>query len=230
MFLDRSKRPGDIPPPATPDEVAAGFAVPLLTLVDQDSVEEASAGKGWETGNGHPVMEVASLSYTLWRNPADLDDPVNLAELPDEVRATLDTEPPWPLPPWIVQWRARMRYPLLWEAVRTTHISDGSTWRTPELALVDHVNYIVMNIFRDERVRGEFPGDLFDPVTEACIEHGVPIVIDGVTVPGLRIDTDPHVLGLGADLGDKFLTAVLARRDLPFLRLEFATRRSPAPD
>ncbi|TDX82323.1 hypothetical protein EDF35_0057, partial [Rathayibacter sp. PhB151] len=31
--------------------------------------------------------------------------------------------------------------------------------------------------------------------TEKCVEHDVPLLLDGRPVPGLRIDTDAHVLG-----------------------------------
>ena len=145
MFIDRSRSPGDVPAPPTTDEVAAGFAVPLLTLVAQESVEAAgsrqqAAGSGTssQTQNQRPVMESATLTYTLWRNPPDRDDPVNIADLTEEMRASLDVEPPWPLPKWMVQTRVRMRYPLLRDAVRTTHISDGSTWHTPKRDLLLH--------------------------------------------------------------------------------------------
>ena len=43
-------------------------------------------------------MESTTLTYTLWRNPADRDAPVNIADLTEEMRASLDVEPPWPLP------------------------------------------------------------------------------------------------------------------------------------
>lgn len=102
MFIDRSRRSGDVPAPPTPDEVAAGFAVPLLTLVAQESVEEAGGGTSSQTQNQRPVMESATLMYTLWRNPADRDDPVNLVDLTHEMRASLDVEPPWPLPKWML--------------------------------------------------------------------------------------------------------------------------------
>jgi hypothetical protein len=65
--------------------------------------------------------------------------------------------------------RARMRHPTLWEAVRTTHFSDESARQSAESALVEHLNYIVMNVFREERARGEFPGEVFDEATEIHI-------------------------------------------------------------
>jgi len=227
MFIDRSRRPGDVPAPPTPDEVAAGFPVPLLTLVGQDTVEEASAGTESQTSNGRVVMEAVTLSYTLWRNPEDHEDPTNLAELPEDIRASLDITPPWPLPPWIVQWRARMRYPLLWDAVRTTWVSEPSDRQTPAATLLQHANYILMNTFREERMRGGFPGELAAPLTEEHIEHGIPIMVDGVEVAGMRVDGDPHVFGVAADLGGRILTAVFAREHLPFLTVAFKDREPP---
>lgn len=123
-----------------------------------------------------------------------------------------------------------MRYPSLWEAVRTTYFSDQSARQSAETALIEHLNYIVRDVFREERMRGEFPGNLFDEATEKHIQHGVAISVDGHTVPGMQIDTDPHVLGVPADLGDRILTAVLSREYLPAVRLEFVTRSSAAAE
>jgi hypothetical protein len=165
--------------------------------------------------------------YTFWRNPDDHDDPINLAQLDEVTRAALDTEPRWELPEWILRARARMRYPSLMEAVRTTHFSDEFARQSPETALVEHLNHIVMNVFSEERTRGEFPGDLFDEATEKHIQHGVAISVDDRTVPGMQIDTDPHVLSVAADLGDRILTAAISREYLPAVRLEFVTRANP---
>lgn len=227
MFVDRSIPLEDIPQPPTLDEVARDFPLPLLTLVAQDSIDDAGVGTSQTRSPGRVVVQYASISYTLWRNPVDRDDPANLAELPDATRESLETLPPWPLPEWILTTRERMRYPALWEAVRTTHVADASAepWHTPEYALVQHINYVLMNTFRSERVRGRMPGELLGRATERAIEHDIPVSIDGERVPGMRIDTDAHVLGLGADLGDRMLTAVIAREHLPFLDLAFSTLR-----
>jgi len=56
--------------------------------------------------------------------------------------------------------------------------------------------------------RKTFPRAL--PVSERHIEP-VNVLIDGIEVPGLHIDTDPHVYAVGADLRDRVLTAVVAR-------------------
>ena len=241
VYFDDSIDPLDLPEPPGPDEIARAFPVPLLTLVPQDAIGETLCGVGSHTTDGTVVMTTATLSYTFWRNPADRSDPANLADLPAAVRADLDAPPVRPLPEWMLRARERMRYPLLWDAVRTTHIADPSEapWHTPAFALVEHVNYIVMNAFRDERVRAapdEFPGELLGAATERSIEHGIPVSVDGVDRPGMRVDTDAHVYGLGVDLGDRILTAVFARDRLPSLELAFrswptagtGSRRAPA--
>ncbi|WP_154793867.1 hypothetical protein [Occultella kanbiaonis] len=64
MFIDRDRDAGDLPAPRGVDEVARSFAVPLLTLVEQDSIEEASVGEQVETHGStddqqHAVLESA---------------------------------------------------------------------------------------------------------------------------------------------------------------------------
>ena len=44
----------------------------------------------------------------------------------------------------------------------------------------------------------------------AHFEH-VPVRVDGADVPGMRPDTGPNVFGVGVAVGDRILTAVIAR-------------------
>ena len=229
VYLDESARPEDFPAPPTPDEVTRDFTGPLYTLEPQASVEEVGISVGSQTSNGRPVLEEATVNYVLWRNPADRSDPANLADISDEMRAQLDAPPLFPLPEWMTRITERMRYPWLWDAVRTTRAVRGfeDAWRTPEFILVEHVNYILMNTFRDERVVGSAPGELLGRVSERAVEHGVLVRVDGVDVAGIRIDTDAHVLGMGAVLGDRTLTAVFPREHLPCFDLAFVSRTTP---
>ncbi len=221
--------PMDLPAPQTIDELAAAFAVPLMTFVAQPSLTESSAGAVSSSSNGGPLtLDSVSVSYTLWRNPVDRDDPANLAELSESERLELDTPPSRPLPEWLTTTRALMRYPILWEAVMTTRMRRVE-WQTPESTLVDHVNYVVTNTFRDQRVVGGFPGELDSPATERHIER-IAVSVDGVDVHGMRIDTDPNVYAVGVDLGDRVLTAVVARDDLPHVTVAFATHPVPLVD
>ena len=229
MYYDESARPKDFPAPPTPDEVTRDFTGPLYTLAPQAWVEEVAISVGSQTSNGLLVLEDATCNYVLWRNPADRSDPVNLADISEELRAQLDAPPLFPLPEWMTRTTERMRYPWLWDSVRTTRAVEGfeDAWRTPEFILVEHVNYILTNTFRDERVVGSAPGELLGRVSEKAVEHGVPVRVDGVDVAGIRIDTDAHVLGVGAVLGDRTLTAVFPREHLPYFDLAFVARTTP---
>jgi hypothetical protein len=222
MYFSDLDPDGFLPPP-TVDEVASLFAVPVMSFVPQPSLEELGVGTTRSSSNGGPTtLDNVCISYTLWRNPGNRKDPANLAVLSDVEREALDTIPVRALPDWFLVQRERMHYPALWEAVMTTRILD-TEWQTPESTLVDHVNHTLTNTFREQRVIGGFPGELDSPVTERHIEY-VTVRVDGTDVPGMRIDTDPNVFAVGAALGDRILTAVVARDHVPYVAVAFATR------
>ncbi|QHC57564.1 hypothetical protein [Rathayibacter sp. VKM Ac-2760] len=116
--------------------------------------------------------------------------------------------------------------PRLWDAVRTSVAEEHSPWQNIEFALLEHVNRSLRKRLRTERAGGSDVGELLGPAMDLGVEHGVPLLLDGRWVPGIRIDTDAHVLGVGAHLGDRFLTAVVERERLPLLDLTFVTRRA----
>jgi hypothetical protein len=220
-FADRE--PMDIPPPPTVDTAAENFGAPVIGFLPQPSLSELGVGTvGSSTGGSPLTPESVAISYTLWRNPQDLNDPANLADLPGREHESLEQEPVNPLPDWILEPRRLARYPSLWEAAMTTRVlvAEG---QTPESVLVEHTNHILRNTFREQRVVGELPGVLDSPVAERHIEY-VSVLVDGANVPGLQIDSDPHVYSVGADLGDRILTAVVARDYLPYVTLAFQTR------
>ena len=225
MFVDTTATPDDLPVPPSLDDVTSRFPGALFTLAPQPGAEELAVSTvGHGVGRPQAFSSVA-ITFGLWRRPDDRDDPVNLADISDELRAQLDEPPLFPLPDRLMTIRERMRYPMLWEAVQTTLLEDDPP--TIATTLVEHVNHQLMNRFRETRVRGEMPGELLGAATGAAVERGIPVRIDGGVVDGVRLDTDAHVFGLGVDLGDRHLTAVLARDDLPFLDLAFVTRAVP---
>ncbi|RFA07142.1 hypothetical protein B7R21_16615 [Subtercola boreus] len=222
MFLS-DRDPIDFPAPETISSAAERFQSPIIEMLQQAALTELGVGTVSSSANGGPTtVESVAISYTLWRNPANRDDPANLADLTEKMRASLEVTPVKPLPEWMIERVKLMRYPTLWEAVLTTRPNDGA-WQTPESVLVDHVNHVLGNTFRDERVVGGFPGELDAPVTKRHIEHA-PVVLDSTVVSGMRIDTDTHVYAVGADLGDRIFTAVIAREHLPHLDIAFQTR------
>jgi hypothetical protein len=218
-----SRDPMDIPAPPTVDDASRLFAVPLMSFMPQPSLSELGVGTVGSSSNGGPTaLDSVAISYTLWRNPGDREDPANLAELSDSQRESREMVPPRPLPGWMIERRDLMRFPVLWEAVTTTRVREMD-WQTPESTLVMHVNHILNNTFHEQRVIGDFPGELDSPVTEKHLES-ITISVDGIGVPGMRIDTDPHVYAVGASMGDRILTAVIARDHLPYVTVAFVTR------
>ncbi len=201
--------------------------IPIMGLVSVPSLEDTdTVGLGYgQDDRGYSDMTV-SLTYTLWRNPSDRSDPVNLVDLDEQTRRAIEGVPPWPRPAWLVEQVERMRYPQLWEAVRTTWHRDSSERSSVGSLLVEHVNYILMNPYRQEPGRGGNPWDQPAPaVTDLMVNGQVTVLVNGVEVPGAEVDTDPFVYGIGAELaGGGVVTAVLPRAELQRIRIQFATR------
>ncbi|BAS12097.1 hypothetical protein AHiyo8_04000 [Arthrobacter sp. Hiyo8] len=66
--------------------------IPIMGLVSQPSLEDPDM-VGFHYGQdsrGYNEMS-ASITYTLWRNPADRADPINLAELDEQTRRSIET-------------------------------------------------------------------------------------------------------------------------------------------
>ncbi|GAB3598502.1 hypothetical protein GCM10027408_14710 [Microbacterium tumbae] len=100
------------------EELLKDMPIPIVVLAPQPSVELVNFGVS-TSGSGINAMSV-SMSATLWRNPVDKSDPVNLADLDPDTRRSIGEVLPWPRPAWLVESIERMRYPTLWEAVQTT--------------------------------------------------------------------------------------------------------------
>lgn len=91
-----------------------------MGLVPQPAIEDTGRPAIMESTGGSGRSQLAvSFSYTLWRNPDAHADPVNLKHLGPEEQAAIETVPPWPRPVWLIEYVEMMRYPQLWEAVRT---------------------------------------------------------------------------------------------------------------
>ncbi|NNC12422.1 hypothetical protein HII28_11105 [Planctomonas sp. JC2975] len=219
----------DRPAPPSLDEWAALMPVPVLGFVPQPHLDELGGSNASGTSNGIVYERTVRVSYTLWRIPEDREDPRNLADLPDDLQRALDTSPPVELPDWVMEARRRAHYPSLWDAVSTAWYSPERADARPTLEheLVRHVNYILINRHPEPT---DVDGDgiprpeAWDRVADSHVEHGVEVQVNGRAVDGIRIDTDPYVYALGADLGDRMLTVVVDRDDLQYLRLAFADR------
>lgn len=218
--------PEDAPDPRLErEELAKAMPVPVIDFASQSAIEFAGLSVT-SSGSDDGVNEMTvGVSATLWRNPADKSDPVNLADLDDVTRRSLDEVPPWPRPAWLVESVERMRYPTLWDAVQTTWHREGSERSTLDALLVHHVNHILMNHFREEAGLNVHDWNAPGLASERVVRPGVDVSIDGEIVSGAEIDTDPFVYAVGARLssGGTF-TAVIPREHLPHLRLAFRQR------
>lgn len=221
--------PEDAPDPRVERmKLLEDLPIPVIELVSQRSLGTTDFGVNAGTDpEGYDSMAV-SLTTTLWRNPEDKSDLVNLADLDDETRRAVELIPPWPRPPWLIESVERMRYPVLWEAVRTSWHRDESDLTTLDYLLVHHANYILMNQFRKVLGLGMHDSDSPALTSDRAVRHGIGVIIDGETVVGAEIDTDPFVYAVGANLASGgTLTAVISREHLPYIDLRFA-RRQPA--
>lgn len=123
-----------------------------------------------------------------------------------------------------------MRYPLLWEAVRTSWDRENSEDSSLAQQLVDHANHVLRNRYREQLGlrRGTDP-DTGWKATAAAVRAGATARLDGCDVDALELDTDPFVHGIGFQLEDHVVvTVVLARDELPYLDLAFTTNALPA--
>lgn len=218
--------PADAPDPRLKmAETLKDMPIPVVEFVEQRSLEITDVGMSSAFGPGGYSAMTVGLSATLWRNPDDKSDPVNLAELDEATRRAVEEIPPWPRPGWLIERVERLRYPILWEAVQTTWNREESEYTTLEYLLVQHTNYILMNQFREQLQLDLQEWDSPALTSERAVRQGVSVVIDGEIVTGAEIDTDPFVYAIGATLADGgTVTAVIPREHLSYIDLRFVRR------
>jgi hypothetical protein len=219
--------PEDAPDPRTEArQRLLGLPFPLMALAPQPAIEGIGAPGIEEStdGAGRRSHLAAIFSYVLWRNPEDHADPVNLKDLDEQEHAEIENAPPWPRPAWLIEYVEMMRYPQLWEAVRTSWYLDDAEHTTLSQQLIDHTSHILVNQFREHL--GLQPDDHDGPwqVGPSSVRTATVLEIDGREVPAAEIDTDPLVYAIGAQIRpDVVTTIVVDREHLPYLRLALTT-------
>ena len=205
-------------------ELIRGLGVPAAGLVPQQHLEDRGEAGHQSSrrrdGDGPEVLEDVTISrtYLLWRNPDDHDDPVNLADLDESTRAALAAPLERRIPGWLDEARRMLRYPRMWEAVQTHWVRPGGDRPTVEDRLIRHAEHVLTNSYH-ERL-GLEPMEWVTPIPPAALQ-AASIVVDGTPRSGVLLDTDPFVVGLGAELDDgRVVTVVVPRDELPHLTLE----------
>ncbi|WP_244893243.1 hypothetical protein [Agreia bicolorata] len=200
--------------------------VPVMGLVPQPTLEDDHMESTMISSMSEISQMSVGVSYTLWRNPGDRSDPANLAELDESMRRGLAGLFPAPRPRWLIEQVERMRFPLLWEAVRTTWHRDASEFSTVPRILVEHANYVLVNRFRTELGLTDIGSHRFAyRLTERVINPRATVTVDGIESPACEIDTDPFVYAVGAQLGPStVVTAVVPRDELDCVDVAFAQR------
>lgn len=227
--------PGDAPDPTIESEARLkSLPFPVMELIPQPTITRMPiTGFSESGGPAGPEEMSASLSYTLWRYPDDRSDPRNELELDDRTRRSIEEEPPWGRPAWLIEQARVFKYPMLWEAVQTTwHAAPESDRTSVAAQLAHHANHVLRNRFREELGLAPGPGGPGGfgvhrgwEVTTTGVAPAA-LSVDGREQSAVQIDTDPFVYAVGFRVDEHVVcTTVLARDDLPSLRLALSTLR-----
>ena len=204
------------------DARVRSLGFPVFQLRPQRSLTRAPvAGFTWSSGSAGQGESSVSFTYTLWKFPDDHSDPRNEIELDEQTRRSIDEEPPWGRPQWLIDQAQIFRYPMLSEAVRTSWFASPDPERSSlTQQLVDHANHVLRNSFREELDLPAGPSTRTDwEVTTAAVAVAS-LTVDGGDRPAAQIDTDPLVYAVGFRVdAHTVCTCVLSRDSLPFLDL-----------
>lgn len=211
----------DLPAPPSPEEVAAGFGRPVFGLVPQPHLRELDVLS--TVASGEELTEV-SVSYSFLAEPSDPADPRNLVPTVRDIDGWLEKAERDGQPEWFARGLQSMRFPMVWEAVRTASRVDPWGATTAE-RLAGHMEHVLINT-ADERRRRD--GDSVIPSLDAGVTaaHARPttLTVDGAERPGIQIDTDATVIGWAVEVDDSLVSIVLDRDRAEHLDVRLATR------
>jgi hypothetical protein len=222
MDIAQGLRISDLPVPPTGDEIAESFGLPVFTLAPQPALAEAGFGT---VGSNDGTHEVA-ISYSMFRNPQDHEDPANFAPNVAETLAAITAAETAGQPAWFTTLLRRSRFPILWEAVCTARTDIGAPLTLAE-RLAAHVNHVVMNSCPHRRhPEQSFPSTLLNPVSGSDALPGRLIRVDAADVSAIQIDTDGDVTGWAFETAQVAVLVVIPREFLPLVEFRLE-RRSP---
>ena len=203
--------------------VAAELAGPVYTFVPQPQVEAFAATAGRASGR---VVKMC-LSYSYFRFPARREDPRNFVDLTEQQRAAIARAEASSLPVELREQIGRARFPILFEAVRTSLPIPSERAHPLESRLEAHIVDVLRAMFpgqprpeRSHRARAR-------PLRNYTVQRGVPLLVDDEMCRSYRVEIAPHVIAVGAQVQGRYFTAVVPTVVFPNITLAFVTL---APD
>lgn len=196
--------------------------VPVMGLVPQPSLEDTDTLGITDGHDRSGLVDMAvDVTYTFWRNPDDRSDPVNLAVLDDETRAAIERTTPWQRPRWLIEHVERMRYPQLWDAVRTTWTRRVSG---PDVigAIAEHLGQILANRYGQPALGDDLSGSR-SVIEQECVD--TTIEVDGMPQGAVGFDGHPLLHAVGVQVGPSAVATVVLPRDvLPYVEVGLSAR------
>ena len=213
-------RPGDFPAPPSADEVASRFGRPVFSLVEQPGLIRLDGLSTVATGDR--LVEV-SVSYSHLVAPEDPTDPRGLVDDIDEVTGWIEKAHRDGRPEWFVRSLEALRFPMLWETVRTARRdADGATSLAESLAR--HLDHVLINTVEGRRRRsGDRPGRELDGPVNPAHARPATVVVDGLPREGVEIDTDADLTGWAVIVDDLVVSVALDREVAATLEVALAT-------
>lgn len=212
----------NLPAPATLAADAARFRVPVFGFVPQPKLR--SIGHGTTGTNG--MLEEVTMSYAFIRDPENPDDRNNFREKAAEIEAARLSAQQTGQPAWFLERLLILRYPGLWEAVATVAPRSDDP-RTLAERLADHVNHVLINTVDSRRRENSHRAPTLDGGVRATHSQDAALLIDGSSVPGIVIDTDPDVIGWAAQVRDALVLVALPRDYVDQIDRSLVTIASP---
>ncbi|RWZ58441.1 hypothetical protein ELQ92_14125 [Labedella populi] len=211
----------DLPAPPSPEEVAARFGRSVFGLVPQPHLRELDILSTVATGQ--ELTEV-SVSYSFLAEPGDTTDPRNLVPTVRDIDGWLEKAERDRQPEWFVRSLQSMRFPMMWEAARTASREDP--WGTPIAErLAAHMDHVLINTADERRRRdGGSVIPFLDVGVSAAHARPTTVAVDGSERTGIRIDTDPTVIGWAIEVDDSLVSIVLDRDRAERLDVALVTR------
>ncbi|ROS30003.1 hypothetical protein EDF22_1760 [Rathayibacter sp. PhB127] len=191
--------------PPTLHEVAAGLTGAVYTFAPQHHLEPFTASSDLASGR----VVAVSVSYTYYQHPSRPEDPRNFVDLTPQQRTAIARAETSALPDWLRDQIRRMRYPTLFDAVRTSLPFPAERAHPVEGRLEADLTDSLRTLFPGQHLSTRLRTVRGAPLAEYKVHRGVPLSVDGEIHRGTRVEIAPHVFAFGTRLDDRYVTAVI---------------------